>query len=314
MTSPLKLIFMGTPSFCLPTLETLKNSPHSIIAVYTQPPRPSGRGHRIQRSSVHDWANAHEIPVFTPLTLKNDEEAALFAGHGADVGIVIAYGLILPEKILQGPRLGCLNVHASLLPRWRGAAPIARSIEAGDAETGITIMKMDAGLDTGPIFQKQGVPITPDSTTASLQETLAHTGADLLLDTVNAYAAGKLEPLPQAECGITYAHKLGREESRIDWNLPASAIACKIRAFSPWPGTWFMHKGVQLKIIKAEVELGITDKPGMIMDAHLTIACGKDALRILQLQRPGGKVLEAWSFLKGHPLCAGERLPCLATS
>jgi methionyl-tRNA formyltransferase len=313
-TAPLRLIFMGTPAFSVPTLQTLVDSRHQVVAVYSQPPRPSGRGHHVQKSAIHQLAEKHGIPIFTPASLKSAEEQDLFASHHADAAIVIAYGLILPQSILDAPPLGCINVHASLLPRWRGAAPIHRAIEAGDCETGITIMKMDAGLDTGPMLLKKSVPLTPQTTATGLHDELAELGSVLLLKALEDYAAGTLHPIPQPAQGVTYAAKLRREEGQIDWNLPAATWVRKIQAFTPWPGVWFDHEGLKLKVLTAEVISDMKGVPGMVLDDQLTVACGESALRLTTLQRPGGAPLDVQAFLRGYPLSTGTVLPCPATN
>jgi len=307
---PLRLIFMGTPVFSVPTLQALTNSRHQVVAVYSQPPRPGGRGHRLQMSAVHQLAITKNIPVFTPSHLKNEEEQALFASHQADLAIVVAYGLILPKAILETPRLGCLNVHASLLPRWRGAAPIHRAIEAGDEETGITIMKMDEGLDTGPMLLKKRILITPQTTATDLHDTLSMMGGTLLLEALEGYAAGTLCSMPQPSEGVTYASKLKREEGRLNWHSSATAWVRKIQAFTPWPGVWFEHEGTRLKVLAAEAIDHIQGDPGTVLDDRLTIACGEGALRLKTLQRPGGSPLDAQAFLRGYPLAVGTVLPC----
>lgn len=312
ITDPLRIIFMGTPAFSVPTLQTLLSSRHDVVAVYSQPPRPSGRGHQVQKSAVHHLAESAGIPIFTPTSLKKEEEHALFASHKADIAIVVAYGLILPKAILEAPRLGCMNVHASLLPRWRGAAPIQRAIEAGDQETGITIMKMDEGLDTGPMLLKKSLPITPQTTATSLHDALSEMGGPLLLEALEAYNAGTLHPTPQPVQGITYAAKLTRDEAQINWHDPADVWARKIQAFTPWPGIWFDHEGTRLKVLAADVVPHIQGAPGTVLDDQLTIACGEDALRIQTLQRPGGSALDATSFLRGYSLPIGTVLPCPA--
>lgn len=309
---PLRIIFMGTPAFSVPTLQTLLSSRHQVVAVYSQPPRPSGRGHQIQKSAVHNLAVSAGIPVFTPVSLKGEEEQALFASHQADIAVVIAYGLILPKVILEIPRMGCLNVHASLLPRWRGAAPIQRAIEAGDQETGITIMKMDAGLDTGPMLLKKSLTITPETTAMGLHDALSEMGGPLLLEALEAYVSGTLKPTPQPTQGITYAAKLTRDEGQINWRDPADVWVRKIQALTPWPGVWFAHEGTRLKILAARVIPNIKDNPGTVLDDHLTIACGEGALQIQILQRPGGGALDAASFLRGYPLPIGTVLLCPA--
>lgn len=308
---PLRLIFMGTPVFSVPTLQTLLDSRHQVVAVYSQPPRPKDRGHHLHMSAVHQLAAASQVPVFTPTSLKNEEQA-IFASHQADLAVVVAYGLILPKAILETPRLGCLNVHASLLPRWRGAAPIQRAIEAGDPETGITIMKMDVGLDTGPTLLKKSVPLTSQTTAASLHNALSMMGGGLLLEALEGYATGTLPPIPQPTDGVTYASKLNREEGRINWRSPASLWVRKIQAFTPWPGVWFEHAGTRLKVLAAEAVAMPNANPGIVLDDQLTIGCGEGALRIKTLQRPGGAPLDAQTFLRGYPLPVGAVLPCPA--
>lgn len=312
-TAPLRLIFMGTPLFSVPTLQTLMDSRHEVVAVYSQPPRPSGRGHQIQKSPVHQFGEDRGIPIFTPKSLKGDAEQAEFAAHKADLAIVIAYGLILPQKILDAPRLGCLNVHASLLPRWRGAAPIHRAIEAGDSETGITIMKMDVGLDTGPMLLKKNISIDVNTTAPHLHDALSNMGGPLLLEALEAYAAGTLLPTPQPVEGVTYAAKLTREEGEIDWRMAASVWVRKIQAFTPWPGVWFEHEGTRLKILAAEVISEAQGFPGTVLDEQLTIACGEGALRLKILQRPGGAPVDVKDFLRGYPLPKGTVLSCPVT-
>ena len=312
ITHPLRIIFMGTPEFSVPTLQALLGSRHHVVAVYSQPPRPSGRGHQIQKSAVHQLATSVGIPVFTPVNLKSEEEQILFASHKADIAIVVAYGLILPKVILETPPLGCLNVHASLLPRWRGAAPIQRAIEAGDQETGVTIMKMDVGLDTGPMLLKNSVLITPATTAASLHNVLSEMGGPLPLEALEAYCAGTLHTTPQPTEGVTYAAKLTRDEAQINWYEPADVWVRKIQAFTPWPGIWFDHEGTRLKVLSAEAIPHIKGVPGTVLDDQLTIACGEGALRMKTLQRPGGGALAVADFLRGYSLTKGTVLPCPA--
>lgn len=314
ITDPLRIIFMGTPAFSVPTLQTLLSSRHQIVAVYSQPPRPSGRGHKVQNSAIHQLALSAGIPIFTPASLKTEEVQALFASHKADIAIVVAYGLILPKAILEAPRLGCLNVHASLLPRWRGAAPIQRAIEAGDVETGITIMKMDEGLDTGPMLIKKSLPLLPDTTAANLHDMLSKMGGPLLLEALEAYISGNLQPTSQPAQGVTYASKLTRDEGQIDWRMSAEIWGRKIQALTPWPGVWFDHEGTRLKVLEAKVIPNMKGNPGTVLDDQLTIACGEGALRIQILQRPGGGALDAASFLRGYSLPTGTILPCPAIS
>lgn len=306
--SRLKIVFMGTPQFSVETLEKLIEANYDVVAVYCQPPRPSGRGHKLTASPVQQKAQQLGIPVFTPKSLRNEEAQAIFKALNPDLAIVVAYGLILPNAILEIPKFGCLNIHGSLLPRWRGAAPIQRAIMAGDLETGITIMQMDEGLDTGPMLSKSVVAITPQTTALTLHDTLSTIGATLLVETLDPYLKGTLQPLPQPESGVTYADKLSKAESCLDWNESAQALDRRIRAFTPWPGLYFNHNGMPIKVSKAEVVSDTTDTPGKVLDNQLTIACGKGALRLLQLQRPGGKWLSPTEFLNGYDLPVGSCL------
>lgn len=312
MTKPLRLVFMGTPAFSVPTLKVLIDSPHQVIAVYSQPPRPSGRGHRVQKSPIHLLAEEHGIPVYTPKTLRSLESQEEFSALKADVAVVIAYGLILPAAILEAPQFGCINVHASLLPRWRGAAPIHRALLAGDEETGITIMKMDEGLDTGPMLSLERLPITSTTTASQLHDQLSEKGAMLLLPTLEAYIDGKMLPQGQPEEGVTYAHKLTREEGRLDWRNSAEQIERKIRVLNPWPGTWFEHEGINLKVFAATVvENDTPSNPGLVLqNAPLIMSCGQGSLRVDLIQRPGGAVLAPEAFLRGYTLPEGTLLSC----
>lgn len=304
----LKIVFMGTPQFSVETLERLVEANYDVVAVYCQPPRPSGRGHKLTASPVHQKAHMLGIPVFTPKSLRNAEAQATFQALNPDLAVVVAYGLILPKAILEIPKFGCLNIHGSLLPRWRGAAPIQRAIMAGDLETGITIMKMDEGLDTGPMLSTAMVAITPQTTTSILHDTLSTIGAKLLVETLDLYIKGTLTPLSQPEIGVTYADKLSKAESCLDWTESAATLDRRIRAFTPWPGLYFNHNGMAIKVSKAEVVLEMTGTPGEILDNQLTIACGTGALRLLLLQRPGGKWLSPTEFLNGYDLPVGSRL------
>lgn len=307
--SRLRLVFMGTPEFAVPTLAALVEAGHEIACVYTQPPRPAGRGHAERAAPVQVFAEARGLPVRCPRTLRDAEAQAAFAALDADAAVVAAYGLILPAPVLEAPRLGCINVHASLLPRWRGAAPIQRAILAGDKETGVTIMLMDAGLDTGPILLQERVPITGTTTAAELHDTLAQLGARLIGPALDGLAAGTLRLVPQPTEGVTYAPKLSREDGRIDWRQPASMLERQVRALNPWPGTWFEHMGQTLKLLAAEiVEVDTAAPPGTVLDERLTVACGEGALRLLTLQRPGRAALDAAAFLRGYFLPPGTRL------
>jgi len=315
MTAPLSLVFMGTPEFAATTLAALIAAGHRIAAVYTQPPRPAGRGHRLQPSPVQALAESHGLPVRCPASLRNAEAQAAFATLGADAAIVAAYGLILPKPILDAPRLGCLNVHASLLPRWRGAAPIQRAILAGDRETGITIMQMDEGLDTGPILLQEAIPIGPKTTAGELTEQLAGLGGRLVIEGLDGVAAGRLTARPQPTEGVTYASKLRREEAELDWRQPAAQLERQVRAFDPWPGAFFFAREERIRVLWAEAEAQTTDAPpGAVLDGRLSIACGEGLLRPLRLQRPGRAALDVADFLRGFALPPGTVLPCPATS
>ncbi len=298
----MRLAFMGSPDFAVPALLALHRAGHDIAAVYCQPARPAGRGQSVRRCAVHIAADALGVPVRTPARLRTDPDAqAAFGALTLDVAVVAAYGLILPQTMLNAPKHGCLNIHASLLPRWRGAAPIQAAILAGDAETGITIMQMDAGLDTGAMLLRQSVPITPATTTANLHDLLAGIGADLILTALNAAPP----PVPQTESGATYAPKLSREDGRIDWSKPAEIIDRQIRAFDPWPGTFTTLDGNTLKVLAARPASG-AGAPGTILDDALLIACGHAAIRLTKVQLPGRTALAAAAFLRGHPLPPGS--------
>jgi methionyl-tRNA formyltransferase len=285
------------------------------VAVYTQPPRPAGRGHRPKPSPVQSLAAQHGLPVRCPATLRNQAEPAAFAALGADAAVVAAYGLILPRPILTAPRLGCLNVHASLLPRWRGAAPIQRALLAGDRETGITIMQMEEGLDTGPIVLQETVPIAADATSAGLSAELAILGGRLMLTALDGLAERRLLATPQPQEGVTYAPKIGREEGLLDWRLYSTDLERRVRAFDPWPGSFFETGGERIRVHAAVDLPGPAGAvPGTVLDDRLSVACGEGVLRLLRLQRPGRAALDASAFLRGFPIPPGTRLPCLATS
>jgi methionyl-tRNA formyltransferase len=302
----LRLAFMGTPDFAVPALTALAATGHEIAAVYSQPPRRAGRGQKPRPSPVQAAAEELGIEVRTPESLKTEQAQRDFAALGLDTAVVVAYGLILPKPVLEAPKEGCFNIHASLLPRWRGAAPIQRAIEAGDADTGITIMCMDEGLDTGAICLQEAVPITETTTAGGLHDGLAALGAEMIVKAIGKLEAGSLACKPQPEEGVTYAAKLTREEGRLDWNQPAEALARKVRAFSPWPGAWIEVEGERIKILEAEVteEKG---SPGSVTGPGVTVACGKGALRILRVQRQGKAAMAADDFLRGFKL--PERLP-----
>ena len=312
---PLRLILMGTPEFSVPVLTALVGHGHEIVAVYTQPPRPAGRGMAEKKSPVHETAEGFGIPVFTPKSLKGEEEQAAFAAHEADAAVVVAYGLILPQAVLDAVPLGCWNGHASLLPRWRGAAPIQRAIMAGDGETGVMVMRMEAGLDTGPIAMAERVAIGPDTTAAELHDVLSATCADLMVRAMGALERGLLETTPQAESGVTYAEKIDKAEARIDWSRPAREVHNHIRGLSPFPGAWTeiglgaqnVKGSVRVKVLRSALAEG-SGAPGTVLDDGLTIACGEGAVRLVRVQRAGKGVQEADEFLRGNRVEAGTVL------
>jgi methionyl-tRNA formyltransferase len=305
---PLRLVFMGTPDFAVPTLVELAGAGHAIEAVYTRAPKPKGRGMELQDTPVAHEAKQLGIPVLTPSTLKTSEAQAEFASHGADAAVVVAYGLLLPKPVLDAVPLGCFNLHASLLPRWRGAAPIHRAIMAGDPATGVMAMKMEEGLDTGPVGGVERVAITPDMTTGELHDKLARLGADLMLRSIGALERGALTLTPQSADGVTYASKIDKSESRIDWARPWNEVHNHIRGLSPFPGAWFELKGesgpVRVKTLRSTRGEG-KGAPGQVIDDKLTIACGDGAIRILELQRAGKQPMKADEYLRGLPLAAG---------
>ncbi len=302
----LRLAFLGTPDFAVPTLAELIAAGHDIACVYSQPPRPKGRGLDTEPSPVHALALKHKIAVRTPASLKDVVQHALFTALDLDAAIVVAYGLILPKPILDAPRLGCVNLHGSLLPRWRGAAPIQRAIMEGDAETGVMTMKMEEGLDTGPILMAERSAIDR-KTYGELHDELASLGADLMVRTLAALERGSIAPTPQPSEGATYAKKIAKEEARIDWRTPAHQIDCLVRGLSPFPGAWSEAKGERLKILNCEPTLG-GGAPGTLLDDALTVACGDGALRLTRLQRPGKAAMNADELLRGFPLTAGAVL------
>jgi methionyl-tRNA formyltransferase len=308
---PLRLIFMGTPDFAVPTLLELAAHGHEIAAVYTRVAKPAGRGMKLQPTPVEQEARRLNIPVLTPTTLKTPEALAEFSAHNADVAVVVAYGMILPQAILDTPSLGCFNLHASLLPRWRGAAPINRAIMAGDAETGVMVMKMDVGLDTGDVAMAERLAITDKMTTADLHDALAPLGADLMVRAMGALERGKLQLTRQSEAGVTYAAKIDKAEARIDWNKPARHVLRHIHGLSPFPGAWCemaIDGGpVRVKILRCELANG-SGASGDLLDEHLTVACSEGTVRILELQRAGGKPMKAEEFLRGTPLKPPARL------
>lgn len=308
--SALSVIFMGTPDFSVPVLERLIEAGHEIVCVYSQPPRPAGRGQKERLTPVHACAQSHGLEVRTPAGFKNDDVLSEFANLEADVAVVVAYGLILPEAALSAPRFGCINIHASLLPRWRGAAPIQRAIEAGDPKSGITIMQMDEGLDTGDMLRVGEVPLLPTTTASQLHDELSDMGAALVVETLEDLGTEKIRPIAQPSNGITYASKLDKTEGRIDWAKSADEIDRQVRAFAPWPGVWFDHAGERIKVFSGSVVTTSAGKPpGTIQDDKLTIACGEGAFQINELQRPGKKRAATEDVLRGYPMDAGTRLP-----
>ncbi|MBT5497237.1 MAG: methionyl-tRNA formyltransferase [Alphaproteobacteria bacterium] len=303
----LKLAYMGTPDFAVPSLAALVEAGHEVAAVYSQPPRRAGRGQKERPSPVHAWAEEHGLPVRTPRTLRDEGAQAEFAALDLDAAIVAAYGLILPLPVLEAPRLGCINVHASLLPRWRGAAPIQRAILAGDTETGISIMMMEEGLDTGPVLRMESLPIGPETTAGELHDALAALGGRMIAPVLADFEAGHIVPEPQDDAGTTYAKKTEKSEARIDWSEEASMVARRIHAFAPWPGAWFTLGGERVKALAARIEPG-DGAPGAVLDDTLRVACGSSAVRLLRLQREGKKPAAAADFLRGRSVATGTVL------
>jgi methionyl-tRNA formyltransferase len=308
---PLRLIFMGTPDFAVPTLLELVAHGHEIAAVYTRAAKPAGRGMKLQLSPVEQEARRLGIPVLTPATLKTPEALDEFCAHHADAAVVVAYGMILPKTILDAPPLGCFNLHGSLLPRWRGAAPINRAIMAGDAESGVMVMKMDVGLDTGDVAMAERLAITDRMTAADLHDALAPLGADLMVRAMGALERGKLQLTKQSEQGVTYAAKIEKAEARIDWNRPSRAVLRHIHGLSPFPGAWcemtLDGEQVRVKILRCELATG-SGAPGDLLDDRLTVACRDGAIRILDLQRAGKAPMKADVFLRGTALKPPMRL------
>ena len=305
---PLRLIFMGTPDFALPALTELVARGHDVAAVYTRAPKPGGRrGLELQPTPVEREARRIGLPVLTPTTLRTDDALQTFRAHKADAAVVVAYGLILPKPILEAVPFGCFNIHASLLPRWRGAAPINRAIMAGDSETGVTIMKMDEGLDTGAMGLQKALPISPDLTAGELHDALARLGAELMPLALAALESGALGLTPQPAHGVTYAEKISKEETRIDWSKPGGEVHNHIRGLSPFPGAWFELDGTRIKALRSQLVQG-SGPAGTVLDDQLTIACGNGAVRLRALQRAGGKPLQAEEFLRGAAIKRGARL------
>jgi methionyl-tRNA formyltransferase len=307
---PLRLIFMGTPDFSVPTLLELVAHGYEIAAVYTRAPKPAGRGMKMQATPVEQEARRLGIRVLTPTTLKTPEAQEEFRAHHADAAVVVAYGMILPQAILDAPKLGCFNLHASLLPRWRGAAPINRAVMSGDAETGVMVMKMDVGLDTGDVAMAERLAITDKMTASDVHDALARLGADLMVRAMAALERGALQLTRQSEAGITYAAKIEKAEAKIDWSNPAHDVLRHIHGLSPFPGAWSEvpvdGEAVRVKILRCE-PAKVSGAPGVLLDDQLTIACGEGAIRIVELQRAGKAPMKAAEFLRGTPLTPGAR-------
>ena len=301
----MRLIFMGTPDFSVPALDALSAAGHDIACVYTRAPRPAGRGQKERPSPVHARAEALGLPVRTPRSLKGPEEQAAFAALGPDAAVVVAYGLILPQPVLDAPARGCFNIHASLLPRWRGAAPIQRAVMAGDAETGVAIMAMEAGLDTGPVLLRTAIAIGPDDTAGTVHDRLAALGARLIVEAL--VRLDGLPPLAQPDEGVSYAAKIDKAEARVDWTKPAAEVDRLIRGLSPFPGAWTEAGGERIKLLLSARAEG-SGAPGTVLDAAPTVACGTGAVRLLRLQRAGRGPQEAADFLRGFGLAPGDRL------
>jgi methionyl-tRNA formyltransferase len=303
----MRIVFMGTPDFSVPSLSALIAQGHEIVAVYTRAPKAAGRGMAERRSPVHELADSFGLPVHTPKSLRNTQAAEVFASHNADVAIVVAYGLLLPKAILDAPAFGCLNLHGSLLPRWRGAAPIQRALMAGDAETGVMVMQMDEGLDTGAIGLAERIPLPETMSAGELHDIMASIGADLLVRALSALERGTLHFTPQSLTGALYAQKIDKAESRIDWKQPAQKLHDHIRGLSPFPGAFFegdFGRGLErVKVLRAEVAEG-AGSPGEVLQG-LTIACGQDALHVLNVQRAGKGAVSAEEFLRGTPVPIG---------
>jgi methionyl-tRNA formyltransferase len=305
---PLRLVFMGTPDFAVPTLLELVGAGHDVVAVYTRAPQPAGRGMELRESPVAREAARFRLPVLTPKTLRTDDAAVAMRAHEADAAVVVAYGLILPKPILEAFPLGCFNLHASLLPRWRGAAPIQRAIMAGDRETGATVMKMEEGLDTGPIAMADRIAIGPDTTAGEMHDAMAQRGAKLMVIAMAALQRGTLQFTPQPLAGVSYATKIEKSETRIDWNEPWEKVHNHCRGLSPFPGAWFELADVgRVKALRTTKGDG-SGQPGHALDDQLTIACGEGAVRLVELQRAGRQPMGAEAFLRGTPVARGTRL------
>ena len=301
----MKLVFMGTPNFSVPALKALAQSNHQICAVYSQPPRPAGRGKKLRLSDVHKEALDLGLNVHNPTSFKSDKDRIIFRKLKADIAIVVAYGLILPNQILSAPKFGCLNIHASLLPRWRGAAPIQRAIMEGDDETGVCIMKMEEGLDTGPVLSSRKIQIKENDNAKILSERLSLVGSKLIVEVLDALS--EFKAYSQSAAGVTYARKIEKSETKIDWSLPAKTINRKIRALSPFPGAWTEINGERIKLLASKV-INKENEPGMVLDKGFSIACGQKAVEITEAQRPGKSAQKSDVFLRGFRLQKGSKL------
>ncbi|HID46202.1 MAG TPA: methionyl-tRNA formyltransferase [Chromatiaceae bacterium] len=303
MADPLRIVFAGTPDFSVPPLQALLKSDHEVVAVYTQPDRPSGRGRKLLPGPVKTEALDAGIPVCQPASLKSDEEVAALRALRPDLMVVVAYGLLLPENVLDIPRLGCVNIHASILPRWRGAAPIQRAIQAGDAQSGVSIMRMDKGLDTGPVYLIKTLELTADETGGSLHDRLSRLGAAALMEALPGIADGSLQPVPQDDSQATYAAKLEKKEAQIDWNRPAAEIERQVRAFNPWPVAFTRYENANLRIWNAHAIDGMTAEPGTVMSATrdgVDVSTGEGLLRVTRLQMPGKRAMDAQDFINAQ--------------
>ena len=307
----MKIAFLGTSAFAVPALKALVEAGHDVVAVYTRAPTPAGRGQQERRTPVHETAHALGLAVRSPKSLKGEDEALAFKAFDLDAAVVVSYGHLLPKSFLDAPVLGCINIHGSLLPRWRGAAPIHRAILSGDRETGVTTMRMDEGLDTGPMLLAERTPISAADSAEAVHDRLAELGARLIVSTLDGLMRNTIDPVPQPADGVTYAHKLGKEEGALDWRRPAAELERKVRAFHPWPGTWFEFNGERIKVLAAGLALA-AGGPGTLAvgrDGFPVVACGVGGLRFLQLQRPGRSAQPADAFLRGFALTAGTVLP-----
>ncbi len=304
---PLRLAFMGSPDFAVPTLEAILATGHDVACVYSQPPRPAGRGKELRKTAVHEVAERHGIEVRTPDNFKTQLDRDAFAALGLDVAVVVAYGLLLPKAILDAPRLGCFNIHGSILPRWRGAAPIHRAVMAGDKVTGVQVMKMDVGLDTGPVMLTATTPIGSEDTMGEIHDLLSPMGAQLMVKGLAMLEAGPVVLTPQTEDGVTIAPKVSPAEARIDWSKPGPVVSAHIRGLSPFPGAWFEIDGQRIKILRARADKG-SGAPGEVLDDGLLIACGESAVRLTRLQRAGKEPMTADEFQRGARISRGRSL------